>query len=363
MSYLDDGGLAMDFNLGKTFDSIVDGTKEVAEVTHEKTSAFHEAYVSKVLPDCGKYGDVAKFAAEMAPGVAEYNAIVDGDWMSFAIAAGIDIGAVAIGAFTAGAGYAVVKGGSTVAKTGAKVAAKEVAEAGAKKTVKEVAGAGAEKVVKEMAEAGTEKIVKEIAEAGAEKAVKEVAETGVEKAAKEVVETGVEKTAKEVAETSAEKTVKEITEAGAERTDNVIYRYMECRNQGLEGTRHPETGVEFARKSVDNGASEIVEGVFPKFESGFDAKIPKELFEESNFKQFKEANKQLLDSIDSHPSLRELFSAEQIEQIQDGIITGMAPDGFTWHHNEEAGVLQLVDQEIHAITGHTGGRSIWGGGY
>lgn len=73
----------MDFDLGKTLDSIKDGTKEVTEVTHEKTRAFHENYVSKVLPDCGKYGDAAKFVAEMAPGVSEYNAIVDGDWTAW----------------------------------------------------------------------------------------------------------------------------------------------------------------------------------------------------------------------------------------------------------------------------------------
>lgn len=219
----------MDFNLGKTFDSIVDGTKEVAEVTHEKTSAFHEAYVSKLLPDCGKYGDVAKFAAEMAPGVAEYNAIVDGDWTSFAIAAGIDIGAVAIGAFTFGTGYAAVKGGTTVAKAGAKVAVKEVAEAGAKKVVKEVAEEGVEKlakeaveegakkVVKELAEESAEKVVEEAVEANAKKTVKEVAEKGAEKVVKETVETGAEKVTKEVAEESVEKVAKEVAEEGTER--------------------------------------------------------------------------------------------------------------------------------------------------
>lgn len=178
----------MDFDLGKTLDSIKDGTKEVTEVTHEKTRAFHENYVSKVLPDCGKYGDAAKFVAEMAPGVSEYNAIVDGDWTAFAIAAGIDIGAVAIGAFTAGAGYAAVKGGTTVAKTGAKVAVKEVAEAGAKKVVKEVAEEGAEKAVKEIAEAGTKTTVKEVTEEGAEKTIKETAEKVASKGVKEVGE-------------------------------------------------------------------------------------------------------------------------------------------------------------------------------
>ena len=199
----------MNLDLGNAWDSIKDGTKEVTEVAHAKTSEFHENYVSKVLPDCGKYGDAAKFAAEMVPGVSEYNAIVDGDWTAFAIAAGIDIGAIAIGAFTAGAGYAAVKGGSTVAKTGAKVAAKEVAEAGVKKVVKEVAGEGAEKLAKEAAEAGTKKVVKETAEGGAKKVVKEVAEDGTKKLAKEVTEEGTKKVTKEVGEKMSKELVPE----------------------------------------------------------------------------------------------------------------------------------------------------------
>lgn len=207
----------MNLDLGNAWDSIKDGTKELAEVVHEKTSAFHEAYVSKVLPDCGKYGDAAKFVAEMAPGVAEYNAIVDGDWTGFAIAAGIDIGAIGIGAFTAGAGYAAVKGGSTVAKTGAKVAVKEVAEAGAKKVVKEVAEESAEKVVKEIVEVNAKKAVKEVAEKGAEKVVKETVETGVEKVTKEVAGESVEKVAKEVAEEGTEKVAKEAVSEGTEK--------------------------------------------------------------------------------------------------------------------------------------------------
>ena len=206
----------MNLDLGNAWDSIKDGTKEVTEVAHAKTSEFHESYVSKVLPDCGKYGDAAKFAAEMVPGVSEYNAIVDGDWTAFAIAAGIDIGAIAIGAFTAGAGYAAVKGGSTVAKTGAKVAVKEVAEAGAKKVVKEVAEEGAEKVVKEAAEAGAKKAVKEVAEESVEKVVKETVETGAEKVTKEVAEESVEKVAKEVAEEGTERVTKEAVSEGAQ---------------------------------------------------------------------------------------------------------------------------------------------------
>lgn len=207
----------MSFDVNKTLDSISDGVKEVAEVAHVKTSDFHENYVSKVIPDCGKYGDEAKFVAEMVPGVSEYNAIKDGDWQAFAIAAGIDIAAIAVGAFTAGAGYAAVKGGTTAAKTGVKIAVKEVAEAGAEKVVKEVVEAGTEKAVKEVAEAGAEKIVKETVEAGVEKAVKETVEAGAEKAVKETVEAGAEKAVKETVEAGAEKAVKETAEAGVEK--------------------------------------------------------------------------------------------------------------------------------------------------
>ena len=208
----------MNFELSHTIDSIKDGTKEVAETAHKKTSEFHEKYVSKVVPDFGKYGDAAKFIAEMAPGVSEYNAIREGDWQGFAIAAGIDVAAFAIGAVTVGSGYAAVKGGSTAAKAGAKAAAKEIAEAGAEKVVKEVAESGVEKVAKEAVEAGAEKVVKEAAEAGVEKVAKEAAEAGAEKVAKDVAEAGAEKVAKEVAEAGTEKAAKEMVETGAEKT-------------------------------------------------------------------------------------------------------------------------------------------------
>lgn len=373
----------MGFDLNNTWDSIKDGISETAEVAQVKTNEFHEKYVSKITPDFGKYGDAAKFAAEMVPGVSEYNAIKDGDWQAFAIAAGIDIAALAIGAFTAGAGYAAVKGGTSVAKAGVKVAVKEVAEAGAKKVVKETVEAGAKKVVKETVEAGAEKIVKETVETGAEKivketvevgaekivketveagvekAVKETVEAGAEKAVKQTVETGAEKAVKETAETGTEKVLKETAEEAVEKTDDVVYRFMECRNQGLEGTQHPVTGVEFARKTVDDGTGELVEGVFPKFKSEFDTKIPEELYKSSNDVQFKKANEQLLEKIDSTPDLKNKFNAEQLEQIKDGL----TPDGYVWHHNEESGVLQLVNFGTHSQTGHTGGRAIWGGGY
>lgn len=190
----------MDFDLGKAWGSVKEGTKEIAEAAHVKTKEFHKNYVSKVIPDCGKYGDTARFVAEMAPGVSEYNAIVEGDWTEFAIAAGIDVGALVIGACTAGAGYAAIKGGSVAAKTGTKIAVKEAAEAGTKKVVKEMAEEGGEKIAKEVVEEGTEKITKEAMGNSAKKALREVAEKGVEKSTKETQEKVVIKRVKEVGE-------------------------------------------------------------------------------------------------------------------------------------------------------------------
>lgn len=59
-----------------------------------------------------------------------------------------------------------------------------------------------------------------------------------------------------------------------------------------------------------------------------------------------------------NPQLKNKFTVEQLEDIELGDI----PDGFTWHHNEEVGKMQLVDTVTHNKTGHTGGRNIWGGG-
>lgn len=276
----------MNFELSHAIDSVKDGTKEVAEIAHEKTSEFHENYVSKVVPDCGKYGDMAKFAAELVPGVAEYNAIREGDWQAFAISAGIDVAAVAVGAFTAGAGYAALKGG---AKATAKVAAKEVAEAGVKKVAKEVVEAGAEKAAKEVVEAGAEKAAKEIAEAGAKKAAKEVAEAGAKKAAKEAVEAGAEKAAKEVVEAGVEKATKEVAEAGVEKTAKEVAEAgaEKAAKEVAEGSAEKaakevvEAGAEKATKeAVEAGAEKTAKETAEKVSLGIGEKIDKTRFSE-----------------------------------------------------------------------------------
>jgi len=142
--------------------------------------------------------------------------------------------------------------------------------------------------------------------------------------------------------------------------DGVIH--YKCDNEEFEGKKHEGSGVEYVRKTIDvNGVK--VEVVVPEFDSAFDAQLPKDLLKESNPKQFKECNQQLKDTINKDPELRKKFTEEQIEDIMDA----KTPEGYTWHHDAETGKMQLVETKIHDRTqggaAHTGGKSIWGGGY
>lgn len=140
--------------------------------------------------------------------------------------------------------------------------------------------------------------------------------------------------------------------------DEKISYEVHTRNESLEGDRHPITGVPFERKTVEDSDGNEVTGVFPEFDSDFDAQLPKDLYEASDKEQFAECNRQLKEAVEKDPELAKKFTPEQLEQIKNG----ETPDGYTWHHNEEKGKMQLVDSDIHAKTGHTGGKTIWGGG-
>ena len=144
-------------------------------------------------------------------------------------------------------------------------------------------------------------------------------------------------------------------EAGA---TNPIHYNLLTRNQALEGDVHPITGVPFEQKTVVDADGNRATGVFPKFESAFDANLPEDMLKASDKEQFAECNHQLQEHIEKNPDATSSFSAEQLDQARNGD----TPDGYTWHHNEELGKMQLVKSDVHGLTGHTGGRSIWGGG-
>lgn len=133
---------------------------------------------------------------------------------------------------------------------------------------------------------------------------------------------------------------------------------IETRNDGLAGETHLETGVPFEAEAVTLPNGDVVEGVFPQFDSTYNFQLEPSLYLESDNAQFTAANMALNEQVSADSSLAQQFTGDQLAQIR----MGETPDGYTWHHAQHPGELQLVDEQIHADTGHTGGRELWGGG-
>ncbi|MEH7252521.1 HNH endonuclease [Neobacillus niacini] len=129
-------------------------------------------------------------------------------------------------------------------------------------------------------------------------------------------------------------------------------------NADLEGSSHEETGVPYERDTVILPNGDVVSGVYPDFDEEFSVQVSESIYYSSDFVQFNEANEQLAYEIQHNDGLREQFTVEQLAQIR----VGETPDGYVWHHHQEPGRLELVNEQTHAQTGHSGGRSLWGGG-
>ncbi|MFC4075235.1 HNH endonuclease [Salinithrix halophila] len=65
----------------------------------------------------------------------------------------------------------------------------------------------------------------------------------------------------------------------------------------------------------------------------------------------------LYDKITKDPNLRKKFEDANMNWIKQG----KEPVGFTWHHHQDRGKMQLVEYKYHAHSPHTGGRQTWGG--
>ena len=141
--------------------------------------------------------------------------------------------------------------------------------------------------------------------------------------------------------------------------DGVIHYHTD--REDMEG-KTGENGIRYERKTVDIHGIKV-QGVFPVFESVFDAQLPEDLEKASNTRQFRDCNNQLKEAIENNPELKDNFTEEQLEEIEDGD----TPSGYVWHHNEETGKMQLVKVEDHDRTqggaAHTGGKALWGGSY
>ncbi len=41
----------------------------------------------------------------------------------------------------------------------------------------------------------------------------------------------------------------------------------------------------------------------------------------------------------------------------DDLAKGITPDGFTWHHHQDDGIMQLIPFGEHNLWNHNGGRT------
>lgn len=138
------------------------------------------------------------------------------------------------------------------------------------------------------------------------------------------------------------------------------YKFIDTQNYKLLGKEHQQTGVKYVLKKLKYSTGEMLQGVFPAFKSYSDVQLPKDYYK-VNFNKQKEYCLEALKKQVKSPfnKVKDNFTADQLKAIENGIL----PEGFTWHHNEQEGLMQLVDSAIHAATSHTGGMSLWGKGY
>ena len=367
----------MEIDLGKTLDDLGEGVQTIANEAHKATKNFHENFVSKVTPELGKFGDAAKFAVEILPGVSEYNALVEGDWLAFSIAAGMDVGALVVGAFTAGTGYVAVKGGTAVVKEVAEVAVKEVAEVAVKEVAEVAVKEVAEVAVKEVAEVAVKEVTEVAVKEVAEVAVKEVAEVAVKESAERLAQETTEKISKEVSEGILDETVEKAVKESAEKTgkemveissregvaitkgfDVIPIRSSQKErvdktpvNNGVwtgvrgESTFIPDDPV--LKKSLAKFGQEGVryKNGIPDF-SPF-AKGQVEITEMST-NRLKNFNKGDAKFADVYLSKGENLTAKEVKEFRTS-------KNYTWHELNDGKTMQLIPTEINSRFSHLGG--------
>ncbi|MDG2944687.1 VENN motif pre-toxin domain-containing protein [Exercitatus varius] len=119
-----------------------------------------------------------------------------------------------------------------------------------------------------------------------------------------------------------------------------------AKNVKLAGQRHPITGVPFDEKG------------FPIFDdiAKYDTKLDVVEFKNISYQeQMKMATKQLYQELGDKGLKIKGFDNEQITAIKNG--NDKIP-GFTWHHHQDTGRMQLIPEWEHSQTGHIGGNSI-----
>ncbi|MEC1439820.1 T7SS effector LXG polymorphic toxin [Bacillus sonorensis] len=115
----------------------------------------------------------------------------------------------------------------------------------------------------------------------------------------------------------------------------------------LKNDKHPITGVPYDKDG------------FPIFEVKHTLPLDKADYKKTRTAQFSILNKKLYKQIKENPIIQKDLGLTDNEVLM--LQAGFTPKKYTWHHHQIPGRMELVDSEIHAKTGHTGGQKIWGG--
>ncbi|GHE25757.1 HNH endonuclease [Vulcaniibacterium thermophilum] len=153
-------------------------------------------------------------------------------------------------------------------------------------------------------------------------------------------------------------------------------RLPQVSNGKVEVTHGPEAGTtktvilsKEAGQTVTKDGYTITKDAngFPIFNSRFDTFVPDHLLgtgKEAD--HFRYANERLGTLLRQNPELAKDMGldAAQVKHLTKQPPSSAPPPGLTWHHHQDVGRMQLVVRAEHqAHVPHTGGMSIWGGGY
>jgi hypothetical protein len=144
------------------------------------------------------------------------------------------------------------------------------------------------------------------------------------------------------------------------------------RIQSFKDTRNPprlieNKGRDRAGKTVTDGSSTLHfdRDGFPEFKTKFELLLDDVHIGSGNARaHLRACNERLFRAIEKDSSLaKELgLSRDAVDELLHSPPT--PPAGYTWHHHQDVGRMQLVPLSEHALSiSHTGGMAIWGGGY
>lgn len=79
---------------------------------------------------------------------------------------------------------------------------------------------------------------------------------------------------------------------------------------------------------------------------------------------FAEANRRVRRMLLDNPGLEKELGLDkrQLKFLMSDPPKAKSPPGLTWHHHQDVGKMQLVDEQLHKRFNHVGGMEIWGGG-